>query len=60
MTLPSAASMPFSIFRGGSLLQCRPQQTGIVCGTTSGTLTEKTTGGQMITGSDSVVTVGCK
>jgi hypothetical protein len=42
------------------ILHFRTRQTGIVCGTTSGILTGKTTGGQLITGTDSMVTVGCK
>ncbi len=41
-------------------LQFSLSNTGIVCGTTSGILTGKTAGGQSITGTDSMVTVGCK
>jgi len=42
------------------VLQFPTQNTGIVCGTTSGILTVTTIGGQAITGTDSMVTVGCK
>ncbi|HKC62850.1 MAG TPA: hypothetical protein VKB86_04400 [Pyrinomonadaceae bacterium] len=42
------------------ILQFRTQDTGIVCGTASASLTGKTSGGQAIRGSDSVNTVGCK
>ena len=42
------------------ILHFRTQNTGIVCGDTSATLTGHTTGGQLITGSDSVKTAGCK
>ncbi len=42
------------------MLQFSLQNTDIVCGTTSGIMTGKTTGGQSITGTDSMVTVGCK
>jgi hypothetical protein len=42
------------------LLHFRTQNTGIVCGSTSSSLTGKTFGGQSIQGSDSVRTVGCK
>jgi hypothetical protein len=36
------------------------QDTGIACGDTSASLTGKTFGGQMIKGSDSINTVGCR
>jgi hypothetical protein len=42
------------------ILQFRTQQTGIVCGMTSATLTGKTIDGMAITGTDSVNTVGCR
>jgi hypothetical protein len=42
------------------VLHFRTQQTGIVCGTTSASLTGQTLGGQPIEGTDSVRTVGCK
>ena len=42
------------------VLQFRTQQTGIVCGMTSATLTGKTIDGMAITGTDSVNTVGCR
>lgn len=42
------------------MLQFPTLDTGIICGTTSGILTGKLTGGQLITGTDSMVTVGCK
>ena len=38
----------------------RTQDTGIICGTTSASLKGNTFGGQMIKGTDSVNTVGCK
>jgi hypothetical protein len=41
-------------------LQFKIQDTGIVCGTTSATLTGKTLAGHAITGTDSVNTVGCR
>ena len=42
------------------VLHFHTQQTGIVCGTTSASLTGKTLSGQAIKGSDPVNTVGCK
>jgi len=42
------------------VLHFRTQATGIVCGATSASLTGATFGGQAITGSDSINTVGCK
>jgi hypothetical protein len=42
------------------VLHFRTQDTGIVCGTTSASLTGKTLGGQKIQGFDSLRTVGCK
>jgi hypothetical protein len=42
------------------ILHFRTQDTGIVCGTNSASLTGKTSNGQAIRGSDSVNTVGCK
>jgi hypothetical protein len=42
------------------ILHFNTQDTGIVCGDTSASLTGETLGGQMIEGSDSVNTVGCK
>jgi sugar lactone lactonase YvrE len=42
------------------ILHFKTQETGIQCGDTSGSLTGKTFGGQMIEGSDSMKTVGCK
>lgn len=41
------------------ILHFRTQATGIACGTTSGSLTGTTIGGQAIHGSDSIRTVGC-
>jgi hypothetical protein len=41
------------------ILQFKTQETGIVCGNTSASLTGKTVGGQAINGSDSIRTVGC-
>jgi hypothetical protein len=41
------------------VLRFRIQQTGIACGDTSAALTGRTFGGQLITGSDSIRTVGC-
>jgi hypothetical protein len=41
------------------VLHFRTQDTGIVCGDTSASLTGETFGGQMIEGSDSIRTVGC-
>ena len=38
----------------------KTQDTGILCGDTSASLTGQTFGGQEIEGSDSVRTVGCK
>ncbi len=42
------------------LLHFRTQRTGIVCGSTSASLTGETFGGQAIEGSDSIRTVGCR
>jgi dipeptidyl aminopeptidase/acylaminoacyl peptidase len=42
------------------VLHFRTQDTGIQCGDTSASLTGETFGGQMIEGSDSINTVGCK
>jgi hypothetical protein len=42
------------------ILHFKTQDTGIVCGATSASLTGETFGGQAIEGSDSVKTVGCK
>ncbi len=42
------------------ILHFKTQETGIRCGDTSATLTGETTGGQVIEGSDTVNTVGCK
>ena len=42
------------------ILHFKTQDTGIVCGDTSASLTGETFGGQAIEGSDSVKTVGCK
>ncbi|MBI4486218.1 MAG: right-handed parallel beta-helix repeat-containing protein, partial [Acidobacteria bacterium] len=42
------------------ILHFNTQNTGIACGNTSASLTGKTLGGQMIEGSDSINTVGCK
>ncbi len=42
------------------ILHFKTQDTGIVCGDTSASLTGETTGGQVIEGSDTVNTVGCK
>jgi len=42
------------------ILQFNAEATGIQCGNTSASLTGKTFGGQVIHGSDSVNTVGCK
>lgn len=42
------------------VLHFRTQDTGIVCGDTSVSLTGKTSSGQAITGSDSIRTMGCK
>jgi hypothetical protein len=41
------------------LLHFRTQATGILCGDTAATLTAETFGGDAVTGSDSIVTVGC-
>jgi len=42
------------------ILHFNTQGTGVVCGDTSAVLMGKTLSGQSITGSDSLVTVGCK
>jgi len=42
------------------ILHFNTQDTGIECGDTSASLTGETTGGEEITGSDSIQTVGCK
>lgn len=42
------------------VLRFRIQQTGISCGDTSASLTGRTFGGQAISGSDSIRTVGCR
>src|SRR5207253_5242632 len=42
------------------ILHFKTQDTGIVCGDTSASLTGETFGGQAIEGSDSVKTVGCR
>jgi hypothetical protein len=42
------------------VLHFRTQQTGLVCGATSASLTGTTAGGQPIQGSDVVNTVGCR
>jgi len=42
------------------ILHFNTQSTGIVCGNTSASLTGETLGGQMIEGTDSIRTVGCK
>ncbi len=42
------------------ILHFKTQGTGILCGDTSASLTGETFGGQMIEGSDSIRTVGCK
>jgi hypothetical protein len=42
------------------MIHFRTQDTGILCGDTSASLTGKTFGGQMIKGSDSIKTAGCK
>jgi hypothetical protein len=42
------------------ILHFRTQDTGIVCGSTSASLTGNTFSGQAIEGSDSIRTVGCK
>jgi hypothetical protein len=42
------------------ILHFKTQDTGIVCGDTSASLTGETSGGQVIEGSDSIKTVGCK
>src|SRR5439155_24889907 len=42
------------------ILHFKTQDTGIVCGDTSASLTGETFGGQAIEGSDSIKTVGCK
>ncbi len=42
------------------ILHFRTQATGIGCGNTSASLTGQTTGGELIEGSDSIRTVGCK
>jgi len=42
------------------VLHFRTQETGIMCGDTSASLTGKTTAGQDIEGSDSIRTVGCR
>jgi hypothetical protein len=42
------------------ILHFRTQDTGIVCGSTSASLTGNTLSGQAIEGSDSIRTVGCK
>jgi uncharacterized membrane protein len=41
------------------VLRFKTQQTGIACGDTSASLSGRTFGGQVITGSDSIRTVGC-
>ena len=41
------------------LLHFRTQATGIQCGDTSATLTAETFGGDPVTGTDTIVTVGC-
>jgi glucose/arabinose dehydrogenase len=46
--------------RADLVLQYRTQLTGIVCGTTSATLTGTTIDGVTLTGTDSVRTVGCR
>jgi DNA-binding beta-propeller fold protein YncE len=45
---------------GDLVLHFRTQDTGIQCGDTSASLTGETFGGQVIEGSDSINTVGCK
>lgn len=42
------------------VLRFKTQQTGIACGDTSASLTGRTFGGQLINGSDSIRTVGCR
>jgi len=42
------------------ILHFNTQDTGIVCGDTSASLTGETVSGQEIEGSDSIKTVGCK
>ena len=42
------------------VLHFRTQETGIQCGDTAASLTGETFGGQLIEGSDSISTVGCK
>ncbi|MDP1666162.1 MAG: hypothetical protein Q8L79_13705 [Methylobacter sp.] len=42
------------------LLYFRTRNTGILCGDTKASLTGKTASGQLIKGSDSIVTVGCQ
>jgi hypothetical protein len=42
------------------ILHFKTQETGIVCGDTSASLTGETFGGQAVTGSDSIKTAGCK
>jgi len=42
------------------ILHFNTQETGIVCGDTSASLTGETFGGQAIQGSDSIKTAGCK
>jgi hypothetical protein len=46
--------------RADLVLQFPTQGTGIACGATSALLTGKTSGGMAVTGSDSIVTAGCK
>ena len=42
------------------IFQFKTQNTGILCGTTSASLTGETVDGDPIQGSDSIRTVGCK
>ena len=42
------------------ILHFRTAATGIVCGTSSASLTGKTVAGQLVSGSESIRTVGCK
>ena len=42
------------------VLHFSTQSTGITCGMTTATLTGKTFGGESISGTDSIKTVGCK
>ena len=45
---------------GDLLLRFKIPETGIECGDTDATLTGNTYGGESFTGTDTIVTVGCK